>query len=74
MVPDSEFAVGSLCTYHEGGHCGYGIHRLYTQTLGVKRLAPRAAINIVVAPSHWITTTNVRVGATTREEPQADLT
>ena len=35
---------------------------------------PRAAIKIVVTPSHWITAINVRVGAATREEPQADLT
>ena len=29
---------------------------------------------MVVTPSHWITSINVRVDAATREEPQADLT
>ena len=36
--------------------------------------APRAALNIVVTPLHWITAINVRVDAATKEELQADLT
>ena len=52
MVPVSEFAVGALCTNQGGGHCGDGIHHLYAWTLGAERLALKAAINIVVTPSH----------------------
>ena len=74
VVPDSDSVVGTLCTYHAGGHCSDGIHHLYAQTISAERLAPRAAINIMVTPSHWITAINVRVYAATREEPQADLT
>ena len=39
VVPDSEPAVGTLCTNHEGGHCGDGIHHLGARTLGAERLA-----------------------------------
>ena len=74
VVRDSESAVGALRTYQEGGKCGDGIHHLYAQTLGVGRLSSRAAINMVVTLSHWITSISVRVDAATREEPQADLT
>ena len=38
VVPDPESAVGALCTYQEGGHCGDGIHHLYGQTLGAAEL------------------------------------
>ena len=34
LVPDSEAAMGALRTYHEGGHCGDGIHHLYATVLG----------------------------------------
>ena len=73
-VPNFESAIGVVRTYHEGGHRGNGIHRLYAQTLGAKHLGPRAAINIVVTPSQWIIPINVQVDAATREEPQAGLT
>ena len=74
MVPNSESAKGALRTYQQGGKCGDGIHHLYARTLGAERLSPRAAINVVVTPSQWITSINVRVDAATREEPRADLT
>ena len=69
-----ESAVGALRTYHEGRHCGDGIHHLYAWTLGVERLAPKAAINSVVTPSHRVTAINVQVHAATMEEPRAELT
>ena len=74
MVLDSESAVVAVRPYHEGRHSGDRIHHLYAQTLGAKHLAPKAVINIMVTPSHWITTINMRVDAATREELQADLT
>ena len=72
VVPDSD-SVSAVCTYHEGRHCGDGIHHLYAHTHGTKRLAPRAAINAVVTPSHWIAAINVRVDRVTTKELQADL-
>ena len=74
LVPDSEAAVGALRTYHEGGHCGDGIHHLYATVLRGQRLSPRSAINVVATPSHWITDLNVRVDAATHEPPEVDLT
>ena len=74
LVPDSEAAVGALRTYHEGGHCGDGIHHLYATVLGGQRLSPGSAINVVTTPSHWITDLNVRVDAATQEPPEVDLT
>ena len=74
LVPDSEAAVGALRTYQEGGHCGDGIHHLYTVVLGGKRLSPKPAINVVTTPSHWIMDLNVRVDAATQEPPEVDLT
>ena len=73
-MPDFEFAVGAVRTYREGGHCGDIIHHLYARTLRAKRLAPKAAIGIMVTPSHQITAINVLVDAATTEEPQAALT
>ena len=60
--------VGALCTYQKCGHCRDGIHRLYAHTLGLTCLTPMAAINIVVAPSHWITDINMRVDTATQDE------
>ena len=74
LVPDSEAAVGALRTYHEGGHCGDGIHHLYATVLGGQRLSPDSAINVVTTPSHWITDLNVRVDAATQEAPEVDPT
>ena len=74
LVPDSEAAVGALRTYHEGGHCGDGIHHLYAIVLGGQCLCPISAINVVATPSHWITDLNVRVDAATQEPPEVDLT
>ena len=74
LVPDSEAAVGALRTYHDGGHCGDGIHHLYATVLGGRRLSPGSAINVVTTPSHWITDLNVRVDAATQEPPEVDLT
>ena len=74
LVPDSEAAVGALRTYHEGGHCGDGIHHLYATILRGQRLSPESAINVVTTPSHWITDLNVRVDAATQEPPEVDLT
>ena len=74
LVPDSEAAVGALRTYHEGAHCGNGIHHLYATVLGGQRLSPESAINVVTTPSHWITDLNVRVDAATQEPPEVDLT
>ena len=51
-MPHSEAAVRALRTYQEGGHCGDGIHHLYADVLGSKRLSLKSAINVVTAPSH----------------------
>ena len=61
VVSDSKSTMGTLGTYQGGGHCGEGRHHHYAQSLGVERLAPRAAINIVVTPSQWMTPINVQV-------------
>ena len=74
LVPDSGAAVGALRTYHEGGHCGDGIHHLYATVLQGQRLSPESAINVLTTPSHWITDLNVRVDAATQEPPEVDLT
>ena len=66
--------MGSLGTYQEGRKCGDGIHHLYAHTPGAEHLSWKSVINVVVTPSHRITSINVRVDAATREEPQADLT
>ena len=50
LVPDSEAAVGALRTYHEGGHCGDGIHHLYATALGGHQLSPASGINVVTTP------------------------
>ena len=47
---------------------------MHARTLGVERLATKAAVSIVVTPSHWITAIKLRVDAATREESEADLT
>ena len=65
LVPDWEAAVGALRTYQEGFHCGDGIHHLYAISLGVRRLSPTSAINVVTMPSPWITDLNVHVDAAT---------
>ena len=67
MVPDSESAVGALCTCQEGGHYGDGVHHHCAHTLGAQRLTTKAMINILATPSHWITYQhiNMRVGAAT---------
>ena len=59
VILDSKSAVGALCTYQESRHCGDGIHHLYEHTVAATCLAPKAAINIVVTPSHWIPEINV---------------
>ena len=69
VVPDLESAVGALCTYEESKHRRDGIDCLYVHTLQAKRLTPKAAITIVVTPSHQITTINVRVDDATKEDP-----
>ena len=66
--------MGAVRMYQEGGKCGDTMHHLYAHTLGAARLTPRCAINVLVTPSHWITSINVRVDAATREEPWVDLT
>ena len=45
LVPDSEAAMGALCTYQEGGHCGDGIHHLYATILGGNHLVPTSSKN-----------------------------
>ena len=66
--------MGALPTYQEGRKCGDGKHHLNTRTMGAECLSPKAAINVVVTPSYWITSINVWVDAPTREEPLAALT
>ena len=73
-MPDPDAAVGALCTYKEGGHCGDGIHHLYAMSLGGHRLAPTSAINVVTTLSHWITDLNVRVDAATQDPLEVDPT
>ena len=65
----AESAVGALRRYQEGGRCGDGIRHHNAHTRGAQRLTSKAAINIVVAPSQWITAINVRGDVATREEP-----
>ena len=71
---DSEAALGAPPTYEEGKHFGDGVHHLYARTPRAECLAPKAATNIVVMPSHRTTAINERVDAATKEEPRADLT
>ena len=59
VVPDPKSAVGALRTYQEGGHNGDDIHHQYAHPPGAESLAPKAAINIVVTPSHWVTAMRV---------------
>ena len=74
LLGGTGLGISTLRTYEEGAQRGDGIHHLYARTLGAERPAPTAAVNIVVTPSHWITTINVRLDAATREEPHANLT
>ena len=74
LVPGSEAAVGALRTYHEGGHCGDGIHHLYALAVAGQCLSLISAINVITTPSHWITDLNVRVDVATQEPPEVDLT
>ena len=74
MVPNFEVVVGALHTHHEGGRCGDGIHHLYAQTLGTKRLVPMAATTIRVTPLQWIGAINVAGDAATTQYWQAILT
>ena len=71
LVQSSEAA---LRTYQEGGHCVDGIHHLYAMVVGGCRLSPASAINVVTAPSHWMTDVNFRVDAATQEPLEVDLT
>ena len=70
VVLDSEAAVGALRTYHEGGHCGDGIHYLYATVWG----GPTSAINVITTPSLWITDLNVQVDAAMQDPPEVNLT
>ena len=67
MVPNFESVVGALHTHHEGGRCGDGIHHLYAQTLGTKRLVSMAAITIRLTPLQWISAINVAGDAATTQ-------
>ena len=74
LVRDCKAAVRALGTYHEVGHCGYGIHRLCDMVLGGHYLFPASAINAVTTPSHGINGLNVRLDAAAQEPPEVDLT
>ena len=50
------------------------MREFYAQRLDWKRVIPLSAINIIVTPSHWITSVNVSVDRATREVPTVDLT
>jgi hypothetical protein len=49
------------------------MREFYAQRLGSERLEPTAAINILVTPSHWITSVNVRADRATGDIPSTDL-
>ena len=53
---------------------GDGMREFYAQRLDSKQVTPLSAINIIVTPSHWITSVNVAVDRATGEIPTVDLT
>ena len=71
---DLPLPATTLHTYQEGGKCGDGIHHLYVHTRGAERLSSTSPINVVVTPADKITSINIGVGVTTREDPRAALT
>ena len=50
------------------------MREFYAQRLDSKVVVPLPAINIIVTPSHWITSVNVRVDRATGGIPTVDLT
>ena len=74
VVPASNSVAGALQMYQEGGHYKDGVHHLYAHALCAGHLAPKAAINMVVTPSHEIRTINIRGDTATREELHVDVT
>ena len=74
IVGDSAAAVEALRKYQEGVMSGDGMREFYAQRLGCRLVAPLSAINIIVTPSHWITSVNVAVDRATGEVPTVDLT
>ena len=74
IVGDSAAAVEALRKYQEGVMSGDGMREFYAQRLGSKQVTPLSAINIIVTPSHWITSVNVAVDRATGEVPTVDLT
>ena len=73
IIGDSEAAVRALRKYQEGVKSGDGMREFYAQRLGSEILQPTSAINIVVTPSHWITSVNVTVDQATTEQWTVDL-
>ena len=73
IIGDSEAAVGALRKYQQGVMSGDGMGEFYAQRLGSEILRPTSAINIVVTPSHWVTSVNIRVDQATAEQPTVDL-
>ena len=74
IVGDSAAVVEALRKYQEGVMPGDGMREFYAQRLGSKPVTPLSAINIIVNPSHWITSVNVAVDRATGEVPTVDLT
>ena len=73
IVGDSAAAVEALREYQEGVMSGDGMREFYAQRLGSRVVAPLSAINIIVTPSHWITSANVKVARATGEVPTVHL-
>ena len=56
---DLEAATGALRPYLKGDRSGERMKLLYAQGVGDEKLEGTAAINIVAAPSHWMTRANM---------------
>ena len=65
--------MGALRKYQEGVKSGDGMREFYAQRLESEMLQPTLAINIVVTPSHWITSVNIRLDRATVDQPTIDL-
>ena len=74
IVGDSAAAVEALRKYQEGVMSGDGMREFYAQRLDSELVTPLSAINIIVTPSHWITSVNIAVDRATTEVPTVDLT
>ena len=73
IIGDSEAAVGALHKYRDSVMSRHGMREFYAQCMGSRVVAPLSAINIIITPSHWKTSVNVKVDRATGEVPTVHL-